>query len=813
MTLLIFLGFLAVISLFLATHIYRDYTLSVDDHLYYWDPSFKAVGGDFFNTMPLNWLMGTDNTLEAYPHRYYIQSAFARGEIPWWNPYIGMGMPFAGLGVLEPVSAFIGLLSPPAKLPNLRAIAGLWIAAVGMFMFLGRLGASRPARIFGGVAFAFGGWTIVWLGRHNFLAEIWMPWSFLAAERLVQKPGVGRVGELALFSALICLPAHFQTTFHIFAALALYVLIRVLRDGGPPRHRAAIVTAFALATTLGVGVGLAQIVPMADLIAHSDLPPQGRGKELPVSDPVTAMWYGIRGDWARAFHEGPTILTMISPLLFGTPRTDTYWWPWRNFPETIMYVGLVPLFFALYGVARRREIPGMGIWLALALLSVGIAYGLPVFNLVNYLPGFNLIDNGRLRLVYRFAAIVAAAFGYDRFTGVSAQQPARASLSWLGGYAVALLALPAAAFPALLTRFGLAITDIPWMALVWTVQIPAAGVLAAFGVAVLAQSFLLIGARLFRSAVIVITFAELFLFLHDYNPSIPSKYVFPETPVVRFLRSDFSLFRVSSTSLGDLMPPNTKLPYGLFDVDVYSILTPHRYAALQLAVSGPLRPGDNPAYRHFRFSNPATQRGLINLMNVKYVVIPTGGRGGVGETDPFRSLPQYRLVYDREVKIYQNLEALPRAFLVDRTIILGGPAAALHAVTRPDFDPASAVLLENPASPALARPDPAVSAAGAAEIRSITPNRVVVRARARRPAYLVLSEVYYPGWRAWVDGAEVPVYRADYLFRAVHLAPGSHDVVFVFRPRSYVMASAVSVAAALVVGACLVWGVAASRDT
>lgn len=811
----ILLGFLVVISLFLGPRIYLDHTILVGDGLYYTDPTFQAVGGRFFNTTPTNFLMGVDNTLEGYPHRYFVQTALARGEIPRWNPYIGMGMPFAGLGVLEPVSALVGLFAPPTKLPNFKAVAGLWIAATGMWMFLGTLGLSRLARIFGAVAFAFSGWTVVWLGRHNFLTEIWMPWLFLAAERLVRTPAVGRVGVLALFSALICLPAHFQTSFHIFAAVGVYVLIRTVWTGETARRRAAIVLAFALAVALGVTVGLAQIVPMAELVGQSDLPPQGRGKQLPANDPVTTVWYGIRGNWALAAYQGPTILTMVSPLFFGTPLKDTYWWPWGNFAETMMYVGLLPLFFALYGFARRREIPGMGRWLALTLLSVGIAYGLPILNLVNYLPGFNLINNGRLRLVYRFAVAVTAALGFDRFTAASDQRTARARLPWIAWYAAAVPGLITAAYLAL-TSLNVDMTNLSeiWARTIQSLekaQTPAAGIaLAAFVGAGFAFSFRRYGVTIFRSAVVVITVAELFWFLHGFNPSIPSKYVFPETPVVQFLKSDSSLFRVSSTSLGDIMPPNTKLPYDIFDVDLYSILVVDRYAALQAAVNGPLPPGHNPAYRAFRFSDPATHRGLINLMNVKYFVIPARGRDGAGGLDPFRSLAQYRLVYDREVKIYQNLEALPRAFLVDRAVILDAPAAVLDAVTRPDFDPAFAGLLEDPTSPRLALPDPVAPDAGAAEILSLTPNRVVVRARARQPAYLVLSEVYYPGWRAWVDGTETSVYRADYLFRAVHLEAGLHDVVFTFMPRSYMIAGAFSVAAALVVGSCLVWDAAAS---
>jgi uncharacterized membrane protein YfhO len=58
----------------------------------------------------------------------------------------------------------------------------------------------------------------------------------------------------------------------------------------------------------------------------------------------------------------------------------------------------------------------------------------------------------------------------------------------------------------------------------------------------------------------------------------------------------------------------------------------------------------------------------------------------------------------------------------------------------------------------------------------------VIRADVRRPSYLIVSDTYYPGWMAFVDGAEAEVLRADYAFRAVALGPGAHEVRMVYRP-------------------------------
>ena len=65
------------------------------------------------------------------------------------------------------------------------------------------------------------------------------------------------------------------------------------------------------------------------------------------------------------------------------------------------------------------------------------------------------------------------------------------------------------------------------------------------------------------------------------------------------------------------------------------------------------------------------------------------------------------------------------------------------------------------------------------------PNRIDIRAISDSPAWLVISDVWYPGWQARLDGKVVPIYRANYLFRAVHIPSGDHDLIFTYQPLSF----------------------------
>jgi hypothetical protein len=147
------------------------------------------------------------------------------------------------------------------------------------------------------------------------------------------------------------------------------------------------------------------------------------------------------------------------------------------------------------------------------------------------------------------------------------------------------------------------------------------------------------------------------------------------------------------------------------------------------------------------------------------------------------------LVYDKEIRIYLNKTVLPRAFLVRHWVWAQDDKEAMRLVSNPEFDPTATVVIQNMRGGS--SPKRIVSevsegkSAGAATVVSYRSERVVIRAEASDEAILLLSDAWYPGWKCTVDGAEVPVFAADYLFRGVPLAKGAHEVVFSYKPTSF----------------------------
>ena len=80
-----------------------------------------------------------------------------------------------------------------------------------------------------------------------------------------------------------------------------------------------------------------------------------------------------------------------------------------------------------------------------------------------------------------------------------------------------------------------------------------------------------------------------------------------------------------------------------------------------------------------------------------------------------------------------------------------------------------------------------------------------VAASAAAPALLVLSDAYSDGWQATVDGQDAPIYRANYAFRGVWLAPGDHTIIFTYRPRTFLIGGGVSAITLLLLAGYGVW--------
>src|SRR5262245_55765779 len=168
---------------------------------------------------------------------------------------------------------------------------------------------------------------------------------------------------------------------------------------------------------------------------------------------------------------------------------------------------------------------------------------------------------------------------------------------------------------------------------------------------------------------------------------------------------------------------------------------------------------------------------------MKYVVVPSGG-------PEFQTLATHSdrftfLFDDGHVSVLENRRVLPRAFLVHASgvEVIPAPDAELNRLKDPTFDPERAVILSEPlpkaeyeASAPPTRDDVVIEVDGN--------NEYHFRVQSSSQAVLVVSQIYYPGWRATISGERVPVMAANYALTGIPVPAGVHEIRFVFDPAS-----------------------------
>ncbi|MCI0587431.1 MAG: YfhO family protein [Planctomycetes bacterium] len=261
---------------------------------------------------------------------------------------------------------------------------------------------------------------------------------------------------------------------------------------------------------------------------------------------------------------------------------------------------------------------------------------------------------------------------------------------------------------------------------------------------------------------IALAAVDLFSFAFGYNPEIEPAQNFPTTPAIEFLQRDRGLPRILAQP--GVLPPNTHLAYGLASASGYDSVELERYRALVSLLSSD--PNGRFFLKEIRyFDRPDSP--LLDLLGVKYAILPE--KQGL---DPGR----WRLAYDGEVAIYENLRAMPRAFVAKDVVVVRSPDVALGFLASPAFDPIT-VVLEGPTDW-----QEADMAGSEVEVTSYEPSRVRLRARMSARGFVVLADAYHDGWRVRVDGEGQKVWIADHALRAVLVPEGAHEIEFAYEP-------------------------------
>jgi hypothetical protein len=387
--------------------------------------------------------------------------------------------------------------------------------------------------------------------------------------------------------------------------------------------------------------------------------------------------------------------------------------------------------------------------------------------LYRFVPGFaQLRAPARAVMLADFALAILAGLGLDALMGPLARR-ARAALRTLSR-SIVWIAIGLAAIGLPLTYY-LIVQSAHDKGLVHQHTLEMNGIV--LGVILLVVSSLILSARRGRwttlTRIAVVTVFALATDLIVLGSSVDVEKNDPTVgyqhlAIVDFLRRDSDPFRIDSVP-ASAWQSDAGAMYAIADIGGI-------YNPLGLAV-----------YNTYIGGMGSRGSPLYNFLNAKYVLAEKGKPPGDA-----RFVPVFD--GDPQIDVYLNTAAFPRAMLIYKSISVNSGEEAWAAIHQPEFDPSSQVVIEG--GPAL-NGKPADSKLA---IRRLDINNIELDATTLAPAYLVLSEVYYPGWRADVNGHTTQILPANFAFRAVYLEPGSNRVRLSFRPTSWIVGLTISVA-------------------
>ena len=703
-------------------------------------------------------MIGMDTATAFYPWYSFLGQRLRSGHIPMWNPHQFSGAPFAA----DPESGWMYLpamllftvLSLDAAAKS-YALLHLLLAGISVYALARALGMGVAGALLAATSYAVTGFLY---GHHLCCfayagVAAWLPVMLLGAELAMRSRrwrtrglwwGVGGLGLGQILGTWVG-----QGSYYALLALGGYVASRTLLL--PPstvRATPARVVDFILHGSglllFGLGLAAAGLLPRLEYNALSNLPGgypnPGMGAELPAATAWRLVRDRVLLVLTPGFHYagGATLgLALLAPLLAGARFA-------------------APYFAAL----------------SLGTLILSIEGATPLQWALSLLPAFDHLHHhapGRILMVFYLGPALLAGAALNGL----AERRRRAAFAALLALVVTLgtseaLPIPAPALGALVAAAGLVAAG---------ALRPAPRPLASALLLLVVCGDLLVA----RQAVVAEGAVEQ---AYDLRRADLASYYEP-TSAARFLQSQggpeqFRYFGAAQHVYGGPFPytlrwadPNTTalevnnraMISGLHDVQGYNPIHLARYDEYMTALNG--RPQD---YHHADVFEQGLTSPLLDLLNARYVIVPAVT---APDQTALRLGPAYRTVYeDDRARVLANPDALPRAWIVHGARQVG-PGQALELLASGTVDPRLVALLEGP-PPSLAQPDDA--SADEAVITMYDADRIELRTKTEAPGLLVLSEVYYPAWKAYVDDGPAVLYLVDHVLRGVPVPAGEHRV-------------------------------------
>lgn len=712
-----------------------------------------------------NTLLFEDGLLAQFPLRVFLRNAFVNGFSPQWMPYSACGISLLAegqSGICFPATQIIYRLFSAEVGWIVEILLAQFVAFTLCYFFLRQLRLSRVGSLFGSSIYTFCTFAF---GATCVPAIMWsyslLPGIFLASDLFIEKRPFSFV-YLIIVLSLLFLTGHPVMIVYIGIIISVFFVARLI--GGRPNVK----------TIREIGprfLALLGIVFAAMIIASPQLLPILH--ELPFSARTTGA-----GKSLEALQNTLYLNPLWAPLsLFPTPPRGGDW----EFYSSSLHFPFYALFIGFIGVLLVKQAPRRGYFIFLCMFSILMALGphVGLWKIVHSLPGLKQL-RFPVRWIFFLPICISfySAHGVDHLLNLPSGCLPIGFRRVLKSILVVGLAIEAVFIirynRELLLQTRMALESSPWLTgLLW---------LSAIGM-VIAAFLSLIEGSVRRGIVLGVTLTVISLFA-----------------TVAFEIQDPMIIRnLSMIGWKGGNPPSepqsfrTSIDLSPYDVWLTNTVSSHyNYTPNLTILNGTLTTGYYFSFFPYWSSNVSTwcqdalkgdhkKQIYLNLSSAKWFFISDGS---------FSQRTASSAASLKGMKAYENPKAMSRASVVYSYRLFEDEVALVDFLeSSKDFDSrrVMAILRKDAKSWNL------LSDANEPNITTIPPKATIVAERpdrleielelaAPKEAFLVLSDTYYPGWKAVVDGVQKEVLRANYAFRGIKLPKGTKQVVFFFDP-------------------------------
>ncbi len=692
-----------------------------------------------------------DIITQIYPWRNFTVNSLKSGELPLWNPYNFSGTPHLAnyqSAALFPLNLIfftpLNFLSAWSILVLLQPL----LAGLFMYIFLKSLRITPHGSLIGAISFMFCGFLVTWMSYATLgYAILFLPLALFAINKFFD---TSRLRYLFLMSATVPLSffaGHFQTSIYFALVVFSYLLFISLQKKSLRKLMFSLL--FFLS---GVLIAMLQIIPSIEFYAQSVR------QEIITQLEVIPLIYAF---------------TLFAPDFFGNPVTRNDWF--GHYAEWNGYAGLLPLLLAVFAVIMLfRKNKKIWFFSILGAVSFLLAFQTPINDLLFSfkLPVLSTSASGRIIVIFSFSVATLAAFGFDTFINFVN----KASFRKIAIIILVSIITISAAWVIPLFKI---LADIEKNEIAQSNLIIPTLIILGFIISLVMIYFF----RKKKQAVFVFIFLVIILVSFDmlrfaakWTPFDPPEHVFARVPIEEFYEKNITEQRF----LGAFSAENS-LHYKIQSLGGYDPLYPGRYGEFVKYIDlGRKEKGDRSVV-NFPYHSERTDKA-INFLGVKFIPHKRSDSGKVWAF-PFQEHNEDRfgLVYEDEAyQVFENKEAFPRAFVVNDYVVEENDLVILEKMFDEDTNLRQTVILEK--NPQI---ESSASISAKIEIIEYSNNHVGIGVETDSESILVLTDNYYPGWKAYVNDIEVEILRANYTFRAIIVPSGKSNVRFVYEPKSF----------------------------